>query len=144
MRIYCKKCGAPTEYLSNKPKFCSSCGLSFSAKKESVTPLPPKQEEERQHPPKNPIPAFIIEDEENYDEGIQDSVNVNNIQGLDIEIEKNQNQGIKFGDALGTASGGGEGDKFIRDPDPDVTEEQFLKQFKEEAGSIRNTAPDED
>ena len=31
MKIYCKKCGAPTEYISAKPKFCASCGQPLSA-----------------------------------------------------------------------------------------------------------------
>lgn len=31
MKTYCIKCNQPTEYLSDKPKFCSNCGYNFSS-----------------------------------------------------------------------------------------------------------------
>lgn len=30
MKQYCIKCGQPTEYLLNQPKFCNKCGAGFT------------------------------------------------------------------------------------------------------------------
>lgn len=35
-KSYCPKCGSPTEYTLQRPKFCSGCGLSLGS--ESVRP----------------------------------------------------------------------------------------------------------
>ena len=31
MKMYCLSCGSGTEYSLNKPKFCASCGSSFTS-----------------------------------------------------------------------------------------------------------------
>jgi hypothetical protein len=42
LKCYCSKCGAPNEYVSNKPKFCGSCGGSLGLDL-SQTIKPPTQ-----------------------------------------------------------------------------------------------------
>jgi len=118
--MYCKKCGTPTEYTLSKPKFCAGCGISLS----SVTDPTPEQP---------PTPRDIPRAEQ--DEGEVD--NVPDIQGLDMEIEGFHQHGVKFGEALGTDPGS---ERFTSPKDglPEQTKEDFFKQFKKEAGSIKN------
>lgn len=134
MKIYCIKCGAPTEYISAKPKFCSSCGIPTSAQGREVKQ---QQPEEAKPQKKDPIAAFEIETEESLGGGGVPS----NMHELDVEIETSQANGFKFGDVLGSSEGS---EKYRREPDKQVTQEQFLQEFKKEAGSIRNTAPEKD
>jgi ribosomal protein L37E len=133
MKIYCRKCGAPTEYISARPKFCSSCGLSVSASEEKAKQQPEKPKPKR----KDPIAAIEIETEDFPEEGGVPS----GMDGLDVEIRTSEAHGIKFGDILGSSEGS---ERFQREPDEQVPREQFLKEFKREAGSIRNSAPEKD
>tara|TARA_Y100000593_G_scaffold54109_1_gene101226 strand:+ start:2702 stop:3106 length:405 start_codon:yes stop_codon:yes gene_type:complete len=134
MKIYCKKCGAPTEYISAKPKFCATCGEPLSAvasQIQSIDQRPQKVEKPR----KDQITAFEIQEEPAETESIP------NMQGLDVDIETGKVQGVQFGDVLGSAEGS---ERFNREPDQQMSPEQFARDFKREAGSIRNTAPDEE
>jgi len=121
MKIYCKKCGHPTDYTVNKPKFCSGCGQALS--KASVAPkLAPVQEEESE-------------------EGEEEIEQLPQISQLDIEIEGDfQIKGFEFGSVLGSNPSE---QRYVNDTDglPDQSKEEILKQFKKEAGSIRSNKP---
>ena len=88
MKTYCLKCGSSTSYAGEKPKFCSSCGspLSASANKE----IQPKNYEFHED---------LLDDEE-----LNDKVDVPNMQGLDIEIEKTPSNKITIGQIMEASS----------------------------------------
>ena len=136
MKIYCKKCGAPTEYISAKPKFCASCGQPLSAAAAQATKAIQKPQKVEK-PKKDPLMAFEIE----QDVQEQDQETVPHLQGLDVDIQSAQTQGFKFGDVLGSAENS---QRFEREPDQQMSPEEFARDFKREAGSIRTTAPDEE
>jgi len=96
-----------------------------------------QQPKEPKPEPKDPITAFEIETESFPEEGgVPDNMN-----SLDVEIQTSEARGVKFGDVLGSSENS---ERFQREPDEQVPQEQFLQEFKREAGSIRNTAPEKD
>jgi hypothetical protein len=108
MKTYCLKCGSSTSYAGEKPKFCSSCGspLSASANKE----IQPKNYEFHED---------LLDDEE-----LNDKVDVPNMQGLDIEIEKTPSNKII--------------PQTPRVNAPQQSSEQIMENFRKEAGTLRN------
>lgn len=123
MKTYCLKCGSGTSYAGQKPKFCSSCGnpLSASANKE----IQPKNYEFHED---------LLDDEE-----LNDKVDVPNMQGLDIEIEKTPSNKITIGQIM-EASSEVEGDipQTPRVNAPQQSSEQIMENFRKEAGTLRN------
>ena len=117
MKKYCSACGNPTEYNSQIPKFCASCGQSFSGTVKPVTKAPSRaraQVEEVNEEGEEEAPLEIPEK-------------------LDIEVEVYApSRGVKFEDVF--ASGGG-GD-FNR-PNPKIDKKQALESFRQEAGTTR-------
>ena len=127
MKIYCQKCGSPTDYISQKPKFCCNCGVSFSGDvKASVRKKRPIQrqavEEEYEEEYESPDAEFILD----------------NLSSLDVDIDLGQDQGIKFGEALGANSGQSFGD-LDRGPDPiaGASASEIKNNLKSEAGSLK-------
>jgi len=62
---------------------------------------------------------------------------MDNLESLEVEIDTFQERGVKFGEALGAHSGQNVGE-LNREADPlsIASEEEFVKQFKKEAGTI--------
>ena len=82
MKIYCTECGAPTEYVSKKPNFCSACGYSFIAK----ASLSPKQPDQN-----------LDEDSEENDVKELDP-RIYAMKGLEVDVTVNKPRGITFGE----------------------------------------------
>ena len=126
MKLYCTKCGGATAYTSEKPKFCSSCGTPFGG---AIAAAPTRKRAE-----KKPLPENEYE-EEDFEEDAE--FVIDNLESLDVEIDTFREKGVKFGEALGAHSGQDVGD-LNREADPlaVASEEEFVKQFKKEAGTI--------
>tara|TARA_Y100000593_G_scaffold27986_1_gene55871 strand:+ start:681 stop:1127 length:447 start_codon:yes stop_codon:yes gene_type:complete len=120
-KIYCPTCGSKMEFVAQKPNFCMNCGHAFAGAPEK--PKPP--------------PEPVDEEDDYYDEEVSD---FGALRGLDVEVEAERDQGVKFGEVIGTALEGEE--PFQRDPDPSVTSNEFLQNFSKEAGSIRGPKPE--
>ena len=145
LKIYCTECGAPTEYSLNKPKFCSSCGKPFD-KNIVVNPV---QLQKPTITKFEKIKKSISTDEDHYDEEddnyYEDNASVPNINKIDFEISDITHNKIKMRDVLPkrsevTSSSSEEiakpskNNKLIKKK---VKNQEFLNQFKAEAGTLR-------
>lgn len=115
MKIYCQKCGSGIEYSFNKPKFCSSCGNSFT----SISASPRKDQ-------KNIIPKVTHNLEEEEVERVPD------ISSLDVEFEVNNQRKEKFGNLLGTRSEEGVSRENVQGQT--LNKQEIMESFKKEAG----------
>lgn len=129
MKKYCTECGQPTEYTSSLPKFCQGCGTSFNllAREKAKASKVIKAKK-----------AVEAEDEDEDDDGDGSVTHIPNLSQLDVEIETSKVRGISLKDVMGTA-----GDGYEREAQPKQSKEEFLMQFKKEAGSIRNKGSNE-
>ena len=107
MKIYCQECGSATSYTSEKPNFCQSCG-------QSLGPVKTKAVE-------NPAAMEAVETEEEVFE-------VPDIDKLEVEIEVYK-PNITIGQLADNPQMG-----FARDKPKRQSRENFLEQWKNEAG----------
>jgi hypothetical protein len=120
LKIYCQSCGAKYEYSNSKPNFCSKCGTNLNqfsnyTKAELIVP-------------------------ENIEEEL-DSLKVPKINNLEVEISKSELISEKISDII-SSSPEEEYEDFKQLIENNQTyhtenEEQFLKDFSEEAGALR-------
>jgi hypothetical protein len=61
MKCYCRKCGNPTDYTLDKPKFCCHCTYPFPWAETEASAPPPRKASK-------PTPAPVIEAEEEDEE----------------------------------------------------------------------------
>jgi len=122
---YCTKCGQATEYKSETPSFCSKCGNSFSGKKSTATRSTVRDKSSR----------YPSEDEDEFEESSSFS---SNITSLEFEVEKFPAPNPTIGQvaSLGPSEASDKGPKQQEAIAP-VDEEKFLKDFQQEAGSIK-------
>lgn len=113
MKTYCPDCGTKIEYAAKKPNFCLNCGYAFAGASKTVKNIPTPD----------------------HTEEMEESEFNSNVNHLDFELEMSPQKGVRLGDIVGTANEGEEG--FERDPDPEVSRDEFLSNFKKEAGSSR-------
>ena len=57
MKIYCRKCGNPTEYTAKYPSFCSGCGKPLNASAARMG-RPPVEEPEEADKPQEETPTI--------------------------------------------------------------------------------------
>ena len=139
-KIYCPDCGGATEYSLKKPNFCNNCGVSFagaSAPKGPVGPKGPRGVKGIKQPLSKPV---IEEDEE--------ITTIPQIDELDVEISSaGKARGVRLEDLW----------RSVDTENPDLSEpttfidegsnakeqtpEQFMEEFKAEAGTLRNDIP---
>jgi DNA-directed RNA polymerase subunit M/transcription elongation factor TFIIS len=119
MKSFCPSCGSLIQYAGPKPKFCSSCGNSLSSfSKASESPK-------------------VVEENQNSDE--EEVQSIPDMEGLAFEVERFERKE--------TVGGIMEAYKDIKPPEntqenkapapPKISKEQFLENWKKEAGSIR-------
>ena len=117
MKKYCPSCGKPNPAAA---KFCCNCGSSISLRLENAKgKITPPEE---------------IVDEDEYEE---EPIPIEATQ-LDIEIDYNE---LPKGETIGQimASGGPDSpsETYERGGGPEISREQFLEEFRREAGPIR-------
>jgi len=128
LKIYCTECGAGVEYLSNKPKFCSSCGNPFD-KKVALPVLKPKRTISK-------IEDEDVEEIEDSDTEESESSSVPEIDNLEYDISIPQKSKETIGNLIGTYTP--ESDLHLPDIErKQVSREEFLENFAKEAGSLR-------
>ena len=126
MKAYCLTCGSGTEYSLSKPKFCGSCGESFS----SITKKAPKKVfKAAKVVKKTPIVEIEEEEEEQFVEPNMDS--------LAFDLEQNRpDKRNTLEELLGT--GGSEPvDNWQREADPTYYSDSIMEDFKRDAGASR-------
>ena len=128
MKLYCPTCGAGTNYSLEKPKFCASCGKSFSvATHAPLGKVIPK----KQTAPLLNSPQEYEEEEETFE--------IPNIEKLQYHLEASQEfNAVPLGNIAGTNEGG-ESDGYVRETDPTYSTESINEDFKRDAGSSRTS-----
>jgi hypothetical protein len=150
LKLYCTECGGPTSYLDSKPKFCSSCGISFDKLVVNKVLLQ-KPTADKPVAPKKIVSKFQrVTDDEDTDSDFDDSeydineVNrVPSIHKLDVEIDqeyKDKKVKTKIGDIIGSATNPSRKEKIKGKPVTKADRKKFLEDFKREAGSIRQSS----
>jgi hypothetical protein len=121
MKIYCPQCGNPTAYTGAKPKFCSSCGNALSA----------LAKEEQKN--------YVIHEDIDIEEDPSEQVNLENINGLDVEIESFSSNKVTIGDIIKSEAAEVKGELNLPKVNaPQQTSSQIMEEFKKEAGTLRN------
>ena len=143
LKIYCTECGNPTTYTSIKPKFCSSCGISFDKLVVNKVLLQ-KPTSDQPKMPKRILPRLERQAEvENYDDDddYSDINHVPNINNLDVEIQEVlAPKKTKIGDIIGSAKPGLKREKIKGKTLTKADRKKFLEDFQREAGSIRSSS----
>jgi len=127
MKAYCPDCGSATEYSLEKPKFCASCGSSFSiassAPSKKIFKAPAKVVKSK------PKVEFVEEEEESFD--------IPQIDKLDVSFTSSSfAKSNKLGDIVGS-NVDGDREEFIREKDTSYSLENFEQDFMRDAGSSR-------
>lgn len=123
MKMYCPKCGSGSSYNMAKPKFCQECGESFLS-------APPKQ-------PVRNRKTVAKEIEEATPEVKEKGVVSQNINKLELDtVGTLKVKGSALGQLMGTSEDF-EPYERGRSSDDNLSNEEFLEQFKKEAGTSR-------
>ena len=140
LKIYRIECGAPTNYTSVKPKFCSGCGNSFGKTVVNKV-LMQKPIADKPQPPKRILPKVQLKSsEDSYEDDDDDFDEVNhvpNINSLDCEIDETRQRKTKIGDIIGSSKNQPKREKTKSKPVSKAERKKFLEDFKREAGSLR-------
>ena len=122
MKMYCQNCGLGMSFSNVKPNFCSKCGKPLSSSSANEATASDDQEQEQD------------EDDQNSD--------FSNMNKLEVEIDNFQTPKQTLGNII-------ESQPEIRPPqnlsdqfenlstEPKQTNEEFLKEFRNEAGTSR-------
>ena len=125
MKVYCPTCGSGTSYTATKPKFCSSCGETFS----SLSKTPAKRVFKAD--PQNPIATIQEEVEE-------EEFEMPNMDKLDIDINASRLFNVTSLKDLAGSDQEGISDGYVREADSTYSKESLAEDFMRDAGSSRN------
>lgn len=122
LKMYCKKCGAGSEYTLEKPHFCQKCGNGFNSLSSTLI--------------NDDKPTQLLKTEPPLEqENEEESFNFNNLNKLSVDIEIRKASPTTIEDFLAEPySGQREEEYFYIEP---MGKEEFLEEFKREAGSLR-------
>ncbi len=127
MKAYCPDCGSATEYSLQKPKFCASCGSSFSIA--SSAPSKKIFKTAAKVVKSKPKVEFMEEEEESF--------NIPQIDKLDVSFTSSSfAKSNKLGDIVGS-NVDGDREEFTREKDTSYSLESFEQDFMRDAGSSR-------
>jgi hypothetical protein len=137
MKTYCQQCGAGVDYTYEKPNFCTKCGASFSSLKSSATST--------SFSVKNNQPSYITRKNTYNQEPEEAPLDcIKGMSELEVDITTPQKQAVRIQDIAGTRKEG-EGSEFSQGSSSQVNQEEFMENFKKEAGfySSRQTLDEE-
>ena len=121
MKKYCFNCGAKMEFLvKEQPKFCPHCGKPLGTSSNAY-----HEDEEASEP--------------------EETARVPNISGLDFEFdpETYKTKGESLGSLVGTLEEVSE--NKLPDNFPTTSKEEIIEQYRQEAGTLRESKrPEED
>ncbi len=124
MKTYCPDCGSATEYSLSKPKFCASCGKSFSL----AASAPVKKNFKPRT--RTVEPQIEVEEEE---------FSIPDIDKLQVSIEASRFKNVsKIGDIMGSNTDSDE-EGFRREVDSSYSLDTFEQDFMRDAGSSRKS-----
>lgn len=135
LKIYCPECGGPTEYSLNKPKFCSSCGSSFTGqvvkKEEKVV-----QKVLMQKPTIAKRPNIEVEDYDDDEAETTEVDHVPEINNLTFDIDVQPRGKETLGSIMGSSAGQ---DNELRKNKSfeKVDKKKVMEDFAKEGGAIR-------
>lgn len=139
MKYFCSKCGKTTLYSFDLPKFCSSCGQSFSgktiAKDQDSSEKRAKFLNELKL--KKNINDYIEDVEEQDIEDIEAStpnINFKNVKPS-FKVDIYQSKGESFGSLLDNPS---QAVQYEQSESTHKTKEEILLEFQKEAGALRS------
>mgnify|MGYP003117976437 CR=1 FL=1 len=128
MKLYCPSCGSGTEYSLHKPKFCGSCGESFS----SIGKITAKKVFKTQNSPSTK--QVIDREEDAEEEFIAPAIN-----HLDFEVQGSDTMNsYKIQDIVGSNPNALE-DGYKREKDTSYSKETITQDFLRDAGSSRRS-----
>ena len=128
MKQYCPTCGSGTEYSLQKPKFCGSCGGSFS---NMGKPTAKKVFKTVNNTPSPQVIAEEIEEEEEFIAPIMNH--------LDFEMDESRSMNsYKIQDIVGSHPNT-LGDSYEREKDTSYTKDTIEKDFRRDAGLSRSS-----
>jgi hypothetical protein len=140
MRVYCQKCGQPTEYSiqGGKPKFCSHCGQSYGVSEYHLDATKGSKSASKSAPEEH---KPIIQLEEEFPD---DAVYVPDISKLQIDIDTTHERPpqMTIGDLAGSKIDGVKDEPRLGTPESNMSSEEFLQSFQKEAGSLRPKGSD--
>ena len=122
LKKYCKTCGQATEYSSKLPTFCSECGVSFSGA-----------------PTKRAVKAKVeveVEDDQSPDPDT-DSFRAP-ISSLAYDVDRLEKPSTTIGALAALGPQKDTPQQLGRGPVGNVDEKQFLRDFRQEAGSLKD------
>jgi hypothetical protein len=118
-RTYCTSCGEPHSYAGARPNFCGSCGAAFAGNTPRIIKKEDLEDEESE---------ALNDDDEDYSP-------IDKPDKLDIDIEPYSRNRETFGQIAMTSPINV--DNIQARPGEDLTPKQALKQFKDEAKTLR-------
>ena len=133
MNIYCQKCGKPTEYSINKPRFCAFCANSFELSIGKTCSLP--QAVPSASPAPSPLPPKEMDyslDEEDDSEPIIESASQMNIEIIGRTPKKTKIEQIATGTKINL-----EEIRSLRPRNKKISKKKFLEQFAQQAGALK-------
>lgn len=155
LKLYCRSCGAPTEYTINKPKICCQCGNSFaslptithSAVGNLVTPLKNEKHFSRQIKNKPLKAIYKIKSSETAqdtgNEDIEQNIDLEDneetvdyvpeINKLEVDLIGNKVTGVKLGNIVGTSNAPRQ-INTVKGKGKKINKKEVLEQFRREAG----------
>tara|TARA_R100000008_G_scaffold86663_1_gene80734 strand:+ start:8494 stop:8907 length:414 start_codon:yes stop_codon:yes gene_type:complete len=134
MKAYCQKCGHGTSYTSQKPKFCSFCGDSFSGDLARVSKAAATNIA-------TPAKTTVDKPKLEYELSTEDSgSDFEGMEGLAYEVERSSARKITFEQIAGTSD---PSTPIVDRPKAytrkRVSKKQVLEDFKREAGQSRES-----
>ena len=127
MKLYCPSCGSGTEYTLNKPKFCASCGKSFT----SIASAPTAKKVFKPTPKVAEVQAQEVEEEEEF---------YTSMSSLDFELEGRKGLNVQRLEDIAGSSPNSFDDGYQREVDPTYTKESIAQDFLRDAGASRRDA----
>ena len=129
MKLYCPVCGAGTSYSLDKPKFCASCGESYTMAADTT----PRRIISRTQRP----PASAIQHQHEEVEEAEERFEVPDIDKLYYDLQASRQFSVVSLDKLAGTSEATQGDGYVREADPTYSTESFAEDFRRDAGSSR-------
>lgn len=140
--MYCPNCGSPNAYSGTKPKFCTSCGNKFISQEENKASSVTKRKPSPEPPPKSVYqPKENVNAANDLDDDDEDIAfgEMPQIDHLDFELSDIERpKKDKLGNIACTVSNetvNSWNSSFVSE---NLTPEQALEQFKDQAKSLRN------
>jgi len=122
MKTYCSTCGSGTSYTMVKPKFCSSCGETFSALNKTPSKRILKVD------PRNPR-ATVLE------EVAEEEFEMPNMNKLDVDIHASKSFNVVSLKEIAGTNRDGHDDGYVREADPSYSVGSVVDDFMRDAGS---------